>query len=117
MLGICLGMQLLFKKSYEQGISNGLALLDGEIEKISNISTSNSIKVPHIGWNSLVINNQNMNPLSTFPPGPLVWLLWGKNAKKCKQNRTTFCLHFFGPKCWPIGAQSGQKHYKEMYET
>lgn len=63
MLGICLGMQLLFKKSNEQKISNGLALLDGEIEKISNISGTNSIKVPHIGWNSLIIDNQHMNPL------------------------------------------------------
>jgi glutamine amidotransferase len=63
MLGICLGMQLLFEKSYEQGKSNGLALLNGEIEKISKFSKLDDLKVPHIGWNSLIINKQNINPL------------------------------------------------------
>lgn len=48
-LGICLGMQLLFEKSYEDGESKGLGLLEGEI-----IRFSNDIKVPHMGWNNLI---------------------------------------------------------------
>lgn len=49
-LGICLGMQLLFEKSYEHGEFSGLGLLPGEIVKFKG-----NIKVPHMGWNSLEI--------------------------------------------------------------
>ncbi len=45
-LGICLGMQLLFEKSYEFGEHFGLALLKGEIVRFANAP-----RVPHIGWN------------------------------------------------------------------
>ena len=48
-LGICLGMQLLYEKSYEDGETQGLGLLRGEI-----IRFDNRIKVPHMGWNKLV---------------------------------------------------------------
>ncbi len=48
-LGICLGMQLLYEKSYEDGETKGLGLLRGEI-----IRFDNNIKVPHMGWNKLV---------------------------------------------------------------
>ena len=49
MLGICLGMQLLFEKSYEFGEHKGLGLIEGEIVGFKNIAP---LKVPHIGWNS-----------------------------------------------------------------
>jgi len=48
-LGICLGMQLLFSKSYEFGEKAGLGLVDGEVLPFSNYITE---KVPHIGWNN-----------------------------------------------------------------
>jgi len=55
-LGICLGMQLFYEKSYEDGAWDGLGLLNGEVSKITS-----KVKVPHMGWNSL---NQNAdNPL------------------------------------------------------
>ena len=47
--GICLGMQLLFDKSYEDGEWDGLGLLGGEIVRFSE-----KLKVPHMGWNSLI---------------------------------------------------------------
>lgn len=46
LLGICLGMQLLFDKSYEFGEHSGLGLLSGEIVRFGE-----SLRVPHIGWN------------------------------------------------------------------
>jgi len=49
-LGICLGMQLLFDKSTEFGISEGLGLIPGEIIKIKT-----DLVLPHIGWNDLSI--------------------------------------------------------------
>ena len=58
-LGICLGMQLLFDKSYEYGTYDGLGLLPGEIVlfKPEYMSQANGerLKVPHMGWNNLEI--------------------------------------------------------------
>lgn len=50
LLGICLGFQLLFEKSYEFGECEGLGLLKGEIKHLDV-----PLKVPHVGWNSLMI--------------------------------------------------------------
>lgn len=47
-LGICLGMQLLYEKSYEDGEWEGLGVLQGEI-----VALNTSLKVPHMGWNRL----------------------------------------------------------------
>ncbi|MDD5621707.1 MAG: imidazole glycerol phosphate synthase subunit HisH [Actinomycetota bacterium] len=49
-LGICLGMQLLFEYSLENGINTGLGILKGSVEKIPSV-----VKVPHMGWNQLNI--------------------------------------------------------------
>ena len=48
-LGICLGMQLFYEKSYEDGEHSGLGLLKGEIVRFNE-----GLKIPHMGWNSLV---------------------------------------------------------------
>ncbi len=53
-LGICLGMQLLFEKSYEYGEHEGLGLIKGKIVPINQVVPDN-IKVPHMGWNALHI--------------------------------------------------------------
>ncbi len=55
LLGICLGMQLLFKKSYEFGETAGLGLLDGEISDLGAALREQGFdyKVPHMGWNPL----------------------------------------------------------------
>jgi glutamine amidotransferase len=50
LIGICLGMQLLFDQSSEYGITKGLSFIPGNVEEF-NIS----LKVPHMGWNSLSI--------------------------------------------------------------
>jgi len=52
LLGICLGMQLLFTKSYEFGVHAGLNLIEGEVVKISN-KKNREIKIPHVGWNEI----------------------------------------------------------------
>ncbi len=51
-MGICLGMQLLFQKSYEYGEHNGLGLLKGEIVPMEG-TLPKELKIPHIGWNGL----------------------------------------------------------------
>tara|TARA_B100001123_G_C15337708_1_gene1033500 strand:+ start:898 stop:1533 length:636 start_codon:yes stop_codon:yes gene_type:complete len=55
LLGICLGMQLLFTSSREFGIHKGLDLINGEVIKISN-KKNREIKIPHVGWNEIYPN-------------------------------------------------------------
>lgn len=54
LLGICLGLQLLFTRSYEGGLKNGLNLIQGEIVKLPD-----TVKTPHIGWNNIQIVKSN----------------------------------------------------------
>lgn len=56
LLGICLGMQLLFDKSYEMGEYEGLHYIKGEIVPFN---IPKNYKVPHMGWNELVINKED----------------------------------------------------------
>ena len=59
-LGICLGLQLLFKESEESPGATGLGLLEGSITRIPAIDISgNSYKVPQIGWNDLEVNPES----------------------------------------------------------
>ncbi len=56
-LGICLGMQLLFERSSEFGLSEGLGLLKGSVELLPSVGLSGEkLKVPHIGWNELTVD-------------------------------------------------------------
>lgn len=52
-IGICLGMQVLFDKSFENGEFKGLGILRGEFKKFEFANTD--LKIPHMGWNNLVI--------------------------------------------------------------
>ncbi len=51
LLGICLGMQMLFEESYEYGVHKGLGLIKGKVLPLADVV--GDLKVPHIGWNSL----------------------------------------------------------------
>lgn len=58
LLGICLGMQLLFENGFEGLERKGLGLLKGSIVKMKN-DKKNNIKIPHIGWNNLIYNKKD----------------------------------------------------------
>lgn len=58
LLGICLGMQLLFEKSFEYGEHQGLGLLKGVIRPISDV-VPKDLKIPHMGWNALHLHKQH----------------------------------------------------------
>lgn len=61
-LGICLGMQLLFDKSYEGGEFQGLSLIEGKVLKLQG-----NVKIPQIAWNSL-----EFNKLSNYKDNPIL---------------------------------------------
>jgi glutamine amidotransferase len=56
LLGICLGLQLLFDTSYEDGEYSGLGLVPGEVVRFSS---QPGLKIPHMGWNALQIERPN----------------------------------------------------------
>ena len=55
LLGICLGMQLLFDRGFEYGEHPGLGLVPGQVVDLHGALEDKSLKVPHMGWNSLQI--------------------------------------------------------------
>ncbi|PRM98538.1 imidazole glycerol phosphate synthase subunit HisH [Aliarcobacter cryaerophilus] len=53
LLGICLGMQLLFESSEEFGYTKGLGLIEGKVVKFDKSKMSSDLKIPHMGWNKI----------------------------------------------------------------
>lgn len=58
LLGICLGMQLLFESSVEFGECKGLGLIEGEIVKFDASRFGHKLKIPHMGWNTLHVTQE-----------------------------------------------------------
>jgi len=57
LLGICLGMQLLFESSEEFGVTQGLGLIEGKVVAFDESKFDQKLKVPHMGWNELFVQN------------------------------------------------------------
>lgn len=83
LLGICLGMQLLFDKSYEYGEHQGLGLVSGVVAPLTE-DLPPTLKVPHIGWNRLEIKKQD--PLFKYlTGGEYVYYVHSFYAKNCEE--------------------------------
>ena len=83
LLGICLGMQLLFDKSYEFGEHEGLGLIPGQVCPLAEDLTDPALKVPHIGWNALDITRPD-DPLFRYVQnGEYVYYVHSFYAKDC----------------------------------
>lgn len=86
LMGICLGMQLLFEKSYEYGEHRGLGLIKGEIRPIEAV-VPKDYKIPHIGWNSLEIKKQT--PIfENVKNGEYVYFVHSYYAADCENSVT-----------------------------
>ncbi len=83
-LGICLGMQLLFDKSYEYGCHNGLGLIKGEIRPITDVIPA-GYKVPHIGWNALTFPKKN-ELFQYLAEGSYVYFVHSYYATGCDES-------------------------------
>lgn len=86
-LGICLGMQLMFDKSYEYGECDGLGMISGEIRPIKNVIPQN-YKVPHIGWNGLVFpKDKEKNEIFKYVgEGDCVYFVHSYAAFECEES-------------------------------
>ena len=83
--GICLGMQILFDKSFEYGEYSGLGLIKGEIRPISDVIGEN-LKVPHIGWNSLKFTDKKSKIFKYINDGDFVYFVHSYYASNCDES-------------------------------
>lgn len=83
-LGVCLGMQLLFDESFEYGRYSGLGLISGKIRPISDF-IGKDLKIPHIGWNKLRIIKKH--PLLKYTTdNDFAYFVHSYCATDCKEN-------------------------------
>ena len=86
LLGICLGMQLLFEKSYEYGEHSGLGLIKGEVVPMAG-NIPKGLNIPHIGWNAL--NFKKSTPIFKYiNNGDHVYFVHSFYADRCVQSVT-----------------------------
>lgn len=84
LMGICLGMQLLFEKSFEYGEHDGLGLIKGNVKPIKDVIPDN-LKVPHIGWNGLKLKKSS--PLFKYiNDGDFVYFVHSFYATDCDSS-------------------------------
>ena len=83
-MGICLGMQLLFEKSYEFGEHEGLGLLQGSVVPMEGVIPE-KLKIPHIGWNSLAFTRKS-KLLRYIREGDFVYFVHSYFATDCPDS-------------------------------
>ena len=85
LLGICLGMQLLFEKSFEYGEHKGLSLIKGEIRPIAEVIPKD-YKIPHIGWNALKFKNPKNEIFKYLNDGDFVYFVHSFYGANCSDS-------------------------------
>ena len=86
LMGICLGMQMLFEKSYEYGEHDGLGFIKGSVKPIADVIPAD-YKVPHIGWNALDFKKES--PLFKYiNNGDYVYFVHSFYAADCDEAVT-----------------------------
>ena len=85
LLGICLGMQLLFEKSYEYGDHAGLGLLKGEVVPLEGMIDP-KLKIPHIGWNALTFVKPDCRLFRGIREGDFVYFVHSFHAVGCEDS-------------------------------
>lgn len=87
LMGICLGMQMLFDKSYEFGETEGLGLIPGTVELMH---PAKDLVIPHIGWNSLE-KNEPCKLLESVNDGDYVYFVHSYAAVTDSKNVAAYC--------------------------
>ena len=87
LLGICLGMQLLFDKSVEYGEHNGLGLISGYVEDMNKLVSDPGLKIPQMGWNSLEFPGDEKSKLFKYiEEGSFVYFVHSYSAVNCEES-------------------------------
>ena len=85
-MGICLGMQMLFEESHEYGIHKGLGLIPGRVVPMAGY-IPDWLKIPHIGWNPLILKGESKHPLLKYvEEGDCVYFVHSYFATDCTES-------------------------------
>ena len=85
-MGICLGMQMLFEESHEYGIHKGLGLIPGRVVPMAGYIPE-GLKIPHIGWNPLILKGESKHPLLKYVnEGDCVYFVHSYFATDCTES-------------------------------
>ncbi len=84
-MGICLGMQLLFEKSFEYGEHEGLGLLGGSVVPMKGVIPED-LKIPHIGWNALDFTSKESRLFRFIKNGDFVYFVHSFYATNCDED-------------------------------
>ena len=84
-LGICLGMQMLFDRSLEYGEHKGLGLIPGEVVPMAG-RLPEGLKIPHIGWNALAIRKPDHPLMKYTESGDCVYFVHSFYAADCADS-------------------------------
>lgn len=87
LMGICLGMQMLFEKSMEYGEHEGLGLVPGTVIPIGDV-IPNDLKIPHIGWNALHLRGEKSPIFKYVNEGDCVYFVHSYYAADCGEYTT-----------------------------
>ena len=85
LLGICLGMQMLFERSYEYGEHAGLGLIKGSVKPMRDIIPAD-MKIPQIGWNSLKFHGEKNELLKYVSEGDFVYFVHSYYGADCDSS-------------------------------
>ena len=84
-MGICLGMQMLFEKSLEYGEHKGLGLIRGTVRPIADVIPGD-LKIPHIGWNALHFGAKKHGLFRYLQEGDCVYFVHSYYAADCEES-------------------------------
>ncbi len=84
-MGICLGMQMLFDKSFEYGEHQGLGLIKGEIRPIADV-IQKELKIPHIGWNALHFGDNKHEIFKYLKEGDFAYFVHSYYGANCEES-------------------------------
>ena len=85
LMGICLGMQMLFEKSYEYGEHEGLGLIKGEVRPMLG-EVPDTLKIPHMGWNKLTFKGEKDVLFKYLNEGDFVYFVHSFHGTGCEES-------------------------------
>jgi len=116
-LGICLGLQLLFTRSHEDGTHAGLDVFPGEVVRFPH---QPGLKVPHMGWNTLALTRPDCPLFAGLPPDPAVYFVHSYHAAPASREIVAAEADYPGPFCaavWKGNVYATQFHPEKSQDV
>lgn len=103
-LGICVGMQMLFKRGFEHGVHEGLGWFDGEVRMIT--PSDPALRIPHMGWNQLRLTPHPSPLIKGITEGDFVYFVHSFAASGCNAAEVLATVDYGGEVVALIGREN-----------